>query len=129
MSIEAKVMTEKQSLTQLRGLAQSMGVKWSFSDDMNALKQKIALRQSDMLPPPVLPVVPTPDDQRMRILPPSKVSDESLVTQMLQPYIARGLHVSFENNHFHFRFGERTDSGTLRQPPRVILKCAARLFE
>lgn len=119
----------KKSLTELRGLAQSMGIKWSFSDDMNTLKQKIALRQTDMLPPPVLPVIPIPDDQRMRTLPPSKVSNENIIMQMLQPYIARGLHVTIENNHFHFRYGERTDSGTMRQPPRVVLGCAARLFQ
>lgn len=119
----------KQSLTELRGLAQSMGVKWSFSDDKNSLQQKIRLRQTDMLPAPALPVVPVPDDQRMRTMPPSKVSNETLVRQMLEPYISRGLNVTFENNHFFFRYKERTDSGTLRQPPRVILKCAARLFE
>jgi hypothetical protein len=119
----------KQSLTELRGLAQSLGVKWAFSDDYNALKQKISLRQTDLLPPPPLPVVPQPDDQRMRTLPPSKVSNESMVMGLLQPYIARGLKVSFENNHFHFKYKDRTDSGTLRQPPRVILNCAARMFE
>ena len=120
---------KKQSLTEIRGLAQSMGVKWSFADDMAALRQKIALRQTDMLPPPVLPVIQQPDDQRMRTLPPSRVSNEAVIRQMLEPYIARGLHVSFENNHFHFRYKERTDSGTLRQPPRVIVGCAARMFQ
>jgi hypothetical protein len=121
--------TGKQSLVELRGLAQSMGVKWSFSDDANSLKQKIAIKQTDMLPPPVMPVVPAPDDQRMRTLPPSKVSNEALIKEMLQPYISRGLTVTFENNHFFMRYKERTDCGTLRQPPRVIVKCAARLFE
>ncbi len=119
----------KQSLTQLRGLCQSMGCKWSFSDDANALKQKISLRQTDMLPPPAMPIVPQPDDQRLRSLPPSKVSNEGLIRGLLEPYIARGLHVSFENNHFFFRYGQQTDSGTLRQPPRVIVSCAARMFQ
>lgn len=59
----------------------------------------------------------------------SKVSDEGLIRQMLAPYIERGLHVSFENNHFHFRYKERTDTGTMRQPPRVVVACAARMFE
>lgn len=118
----------KQSLTELRGLAQSMGAKWSFSDDRDALRQKISLRQTDMLPPLVMPVVSMPDDHRMRTLPPSKVSDESMLKKLLEPYIARGLNVRFENNHFHFRYKERTDSGTMRQPPRVILGCAARLL-
>lgn len=82
-----------------------------------------------MLPPPVVPVVPQPDDQRMRTMPPAKVSNEAMVRQMLDPYIARGLHVSFENNHFYFRYKDRTDTGTLRQSPRVVLACAAKLFE
>lgn len=119
----------KQSLTELRGLAQSMGVKWSFSDDYNALKQKISVRQADMLPPPAPPVVAQPDDQRMRTLPPSKISNETMIKSLLMPYIQRGLHVEFENNHFHFRYGDRTDTGTLRQPPRVIVGCAARMFQ
>ena len=122
-------MASKQSLTELRGLCQSMGAKWSFSDDANALKQKIALRQTDMLPPPVMPVVQAPDDQRLRTLPPSKVSSEAIVRHLLQPYIARGLHVEFEDNIFRMRYKERTDTGTMRQPPRVIVKCAAKLFE
>lgn len=122
-------MPTKQSLTELRGLCQSMGAKWSFADDANALKQKIALRQTDMLPPPALPVVPVPDDQRMRTRPPSKVSNEEMIKTMLAPYIARGLKVSFENNHFTFRYKDRVDTGTLRQPPRVVLQCAARMFE
>ncbi len=121
--------TQKQSLTELRGLAQSMSVKWSFSDDMNALRQKISLKQADMLPPPIMPVIPIPDDQRMRTLPPSKVSNEAMVRQMLEPYISRGMTVTFENNHFFMRYKERTDCGTMRQPPRVVVRCAARLFE
>ena len=119
----------KKSLTELRGLAQSMGVKWSFGDDHASLKQKIAQRQTDLLPPPIQPVIAQPDDQRMRTLPPSKVSSEDMVRQLLEPYIARGLNVSFENDHFHFRYKERTDCGTLRQPPRVIVGCAARMFQ
>lgn len=122
-------MAGKQSLTELRGLCQSMGVKWAFSDDMNALRQKIELRQIDMLPPPVLPVVQQPDDQRMRTMQPAEVSDEIMIRQLLEPYIARGLQVSFEHNHFHFRYKDRFDTGTMRQPPRVVVGCAARMFQ
>ncbi len=122
-------MPPKQSLTELRGLAQSMNVKWSFSDDRNALQQKIALRQTDMLPPPIQPVVLVPDDQRLRTMPPSKTSSEQIIKDMLAPHIARGLNVEFKNSHFFFRYKDRTDSGTLRQPPRVIVGVAARMFE
>lgn len=120
---------KKQSITELRAIAQNMGAKWDFSDDINALKQKIAMRQTDMLPPPIIPVVATPEDQRLRTRAPSRISDEDVILPMLQPYIDRGLKVRFEDGQFYFKRGERTDSGTLRQPPRVVLGCAARMFE
>lgn len=119
----------KQSLVELRGLAQSMGVKWAFSDDFNALRQKISLRQADMLPPPIMPIVPIPDDQRLRDVPPSTVSDEDTIRTIIEPYIARGMQAKFECNHFYFRYKERSDTGTMRQPLRVVVGCAARLFE
>lgn len=120
-------MTSK-SMTELRGLAQSMGCKWSFSDDKAALQQKIALRQSDLLPKPELPVVPVPEDQRLRTKTPARISDEHIVRNMLAPYITLGLAVTFSNGMFHMKHGKKEDSGTLRQSPRVILDCARRLM-
>lgn len=114
----------KKTMTQLRGLAQSMGVRWSFEDDKGSLIQKIALKQSEMLP---LPVVQMPDDQRLRIKPPSKVSDEETLMHLLQPYIEMGLKIEFADGRFYMSY-TRTDSGTLRQPPRVILDCAKRIM-
>ncbi len=122
--------TGKQSLTELRGLCQSMNIKWTFADDANALKQKLQLRQNELLPAPEVPVVPVPDDQRLRVRPPSKVSDEDMIRKMIAPYIERGLHFTVTpDGQFHMRRGEQVDSGTLRQPPRVIVGCAARMFQ
>lgn len=121
-------MSPAKSLTELRGLCQSMGAKWSFSDDRNALEQKITLRQKDLLPKIELPPIPIPEDQRLRTKPPSKISDEETIKQMLKPYMDIGLHITFSNGQFHMKHGEKTDSGTLRQPPRVILDCARRLM-
>lgn len=118
----------KQSLTELRGLAQSMNVRWSFSDDPAALKQKIALKQVDMLPPVPLPIVPQPEDQRLRVKPPSKVSDENTIRSMLAPFIARGLHLTIVGDQFTMKFAEKTDSGNMRQPPRVLVDCARRVM-
>lgn len=118
----------KQSMTELRGLCQSMGAKWSFADDRNALQQKIVTRQTEILPAPIVPVIPIPEDQRLRTKPPSKISDEETIRQMLQPYIDRGLYLSFSNGQFTMKHGERTDSGTMRQPPRVLIDCARRLM-
>lgn len=106
-----------------------MGCKWSFADDANALKQKIASRQTEILPPPPVVHVPMPEDQRLRSKPPAKVSDEALLRTMLAPYIERGLHFTVTTDgQFHMRHGEKMDTGTLRQPPRVILGCAAKVM-
>lgn len=117
-----------QTMTELRALAQSMGTKWSFSDDRNALKQKIANRQTDLLPPIPPPIIPIPEDQRLRTKPPSKHSDEQTIRQMLRPYIERGLHLTIKDGMFQMKCGEKTDSGTMRQPPRVVIDCARRLM-
>lgn len=119
----------KQSITELRALAQSMGCKWSFADDMNALKQKVALRQTEIMPQPPLPVVAVPDDQRLRTKPPAKVSEEHTIRAMIQPYITLGLSFETKDGQFFMSYGKKTDSGTLRQPPRVILDCAKRIME
>jgi hypothetical protein len=119
----------KQSITELRALAQSMGCKWSFADDINALKQKVAMRQTEIMPPVPLPVVAAPDDQRLRIRPPSKISEESTIRAMIQPYISLGLSFEIKDGQFFMSHGKKTDSGTLRQPPRAILDCARRLME
>lgn len=118
----------KQSLTQLRGLAQSMGVKWAFSDDHASLQQKIRLRQTDMLPPsPIIPVH-IPEDQRMRVRPPSKVSDEKILNEVMAPFVARGLKLTIKDDQFHMQYGEKIDTGNTRQPPRVLVQCAQRLM-
>lgn len=119
----------KKSLTEMRGLAQSMGVKWTFSDNVNSLEQKIKLRQTEIMPQPVPIPVPIPEDQRLRTLPPAKVSDEQMIRTMLQPYVERGLSLTFSNGQFQMAYGKKTDSGTMRQPPRVIINCARKVME
>ncbi len=115
-------------MTELRGLAQSMGCKWTFSDDRNILTQKISLKQNDLMPPPKPIVVPQPEDQRLRTKPPSKISDEDMIRTMLRPYTEIGLDLKFEHGMFHMKHNDKTDSGTLRQPPRTIIDCARRIM-
>ncbi len=118
-----------KSITQLRGLAQSMGVKWSFADDIAALKQKIAMRQTELVPPPPLPVVAPPEDQRLRVKPPSRVSEERALLELLAPYISLGLRVEIKDDIWSMKRGDITDTGTMRQPLRNVLGCARRMFE
>jgi len=122
-------MASKKCMTELRGLCQSMGAKWSFSDDRNALEQKISMRQREMLPPVSPTPVPIPPDFRLRTSTPAKVSDEEMIRTLLKPYTDIGLNITFEHGMFHMKHGSKADSGTLRQPPRSILNCARRLME
>lgn len=124
-------MAQKQTMTELRALCQSMGARWSFSDDRNALQQKIQNRQVEILPPMPLPIVTAPEDQRLRTKPPNKVSDEEMVRGMLEPYIALGLKLNIDpiNQTFHMSHGKKHDTGTMRQPPRVIIQCARKVME
>lgn len=118
-------------MTELRGLCQSMGAKWSFSDDRNALLQKIQNRQTEILPPPLPVIVPVPQDQRLRSKPPSKVSDAVMIRDMLVPYMELGMKLDIDetNQTFRMSFGKKHDTGTLRQPPRVIIQCARKVME
>lgn len=122
-------MLEKKSITELRGLAQSIGCKYSWSDEKNILIQKIQLKQNEALPKPKIEIkYEQPNDQRLRTLPPSKVSDEQTIREMLEPLIAIGLKFDVIGNEWFMRHGIKEDSGNLRQPPRHILRAAERIM-
>lgn len=106
-----------------------MGAKWSFADDVSALEQKVATRQAEIMPREPLPIVAVPDDQRLRTRPPAKVSEDHVIRAMIHPYTTLGLSFEIKDGQFFMSYGKKTDSGTLRQPPRVILDCAKRLME
>ncbi len=53
---------------------------------------------------------------------------EDGVLEALQPYLERGLHITFSDGCFHMRAGTKQDSGTLRQPLAVIARCAESLM-
>ena len=120
---------QNKSITELRGIAQSMGCVWGFADDAPTLIQKIELKR-DLTVPPAKPVeIPLPPDQRLRSRPPSKVSDEQLILNLLKPYIDRGLRITFseDGQSWEMMFNKKTDTGTMRQPPVNVLRCAERL--
>ncbi|MDP9195204.1 MAG: hypothetical protein M3O22_00270 [Pseudomonadota bacterium] len=50
------------------------------------------------------------------------------VLEVLHPYLERGLHVTFSDGCFHLRAGQKEDSGTLKQPLAVIVRCAESLM-
>jgi hypothetical protein len=49
---------------------------------------------------------------------------EEGILSALEKHIERGLNVEFKDNCFHMRAGSKQDSGTIRQPLKVIVRCA-----
>ncbi len=122
-------MLEKKSITELRGIAQAIGCKYEWADDKKIIIQKIQLKQNAALPKPVIEMrYEQPDDQRLRSLPPSKVSDEKVIRDMLAPLVVNGLKFEVTNGEWVMRHGVKEDTGNMRMPPRHILRAAERMM-
>ena len=114
----------KKSVHDLRIMAQAFGVTDIFEKDHKQLAQDIELKQQNTFTPKVeLPPRPAYDGRLMTSTP-SETSSPLELTELLEPHIALGLNLSFQDEHWFMRFGKREDSGTLRQPLRNILTCA-----
>lgn len=129
-SAKSTIELRKRSITELRGIAQAIGCKFTFADDVLHLAQKIELKQRDVLPPPEPIVVVSQGDQRLRTLPPAKRTSEEYVWTMLAPFIERGLKFYVDEDGFwEMRLAEKMDTGNLRCPPRHILRAAERMLQ
>lgn len=114
-----------RSLTELRGLAQLLGVQDVFSMDRAHLQQAIDLKQQEAMPKPVPPLTLPPYDARLMKKSPARMSDKALLDDLLAPYVERGLKVTYPDPEtWEFRCGKKIDTGTMRMPPRLILQCA-----
>lgn len=117
-----------QSLTQLRGMAQAFGVDDIFKMDADHLIQAIELKQEKMAPAPAINIPKPEYDARLMEKPPSKLSSQTDIEVLLQPYVARGLRLTFTEEQWFMAIGKKTDEGTLRMPLKIVLKCADRLM-
>lgn len=121
-------MLRSKSLTELRGLAQALGVSDIFQKDHAHLVQAIELKTQNIAPP-VVPAIPKPEyDARLMTRPPSKRSSEAELRELLQPYVDRGMRLEITEEQWKIAIGKKNDQGTLRMPLRVMLKCAEELM-
>jgi hypothetical protein len=119
-----------KSLTDLRGIAQGYGVVDVFKMTEAELRQAISLKQQDMQPKPKIEIPKPEYDARLMTKPPGKKSDRQLAEEMLAPYVARGLVVTFPTpEEWHMRMGKKEDTGTVRMPIRTLLSCADRMMK
>lgn len=117
-----------KSITALRGIAQSYGVKDIFQKDATHLIQAIELKQQEMRPADKVEIPKPAYDARLMNRPPSKKSSVGDLETLLHPYIVRGLKISYDQERWYMSLGAKTDEGTLRMPLHHVLKCAERLF-
>lgn len=122
-------MVINKTIHELRTIAQRQGIKFSFSDDAAALAQKIATVQEAVKPLEPI-IIPKPEyDARLMDKPPSKKCAKDSMIKRLQPYIARGLIVTFPDEEtWHMQRDKKQDSGTMRMPERIMMEAADRLL-
>ncbi len=122
-------MLRDKSLTDLRGIAQSYDIADIFQKDVAQLVQAIELRQEQLQPKPKV-VIPKPAyDARLMTKIPAKKSEQQMIEELLEPYVTKGLKISFpEPEVWAMSFGKRNDTGSMRIPPRIILKCADKVL-
>lgn len=118
-----------KSIHQLRAIAQGYGIPDLFSKDAEHLVQEIELKQGQMAPVEVISI-PRPEyDARLMNKPPARLSNRELIEEILQPHVARGLHLSFDEERWYMQWGNKTDQGTLRMPLNVVLMCADKILK
>jgi len=117
-----------KSITELRGIAQAIGVPFSFGDTAIILQQKIDNKVKVEYTPPEPPPAYVPMDARLRNKPPSRELPEQEIRIILSSHIERGLHFDVDQDTWTMRHGDKTDTGTMHCPPRTILQCADKIM-
>lgn len=121
-------MLQNKSITELRGIAQSFGVADIFQKDKTQLVQAIEMKQAGIAPAPKIEIDKPVYDARLMTKAPSRRSSREEVEELLQPYVARGLNLSFDEERWYMSCGKKTDEGTLRMPLRVVMNCADKVM-
>lgn len=119
---------EDRSLTELRAIAQGCGASFDFSTSKAHLLQAIRIKSVDIVPKPDAKPVHIAEPERIRTIPPSKnVSRETLIL-ILKPFTDRGLKIEFDGDNWTMRAGKKEDSGNMRVPLRILVRCAEQLL-
>lgn len=117
-------MLNEKSLTELRTIAQGLGVSGIFAKSQAHLIQEIEKKHKELIPPEKV-TIPKPEyDARLMNRAPAKMCDKDALLELLKPYIERGLKVTIENEIWSFSYGKKNDTGTLRMPLKIALKKA-----
>lgn len=123
-------MLKTKSIHELRVIAQTFGVTDTLSKDSQQLIDAIEQKQRGMVKEPKAVPLRPEYDARLMTKPPSKKSTESDIRDLLKDHIRVGLHLEFTDQEtWAMSHGNKNDTGSVRMPLRVILKCADKVME
>lgn len=111
---------QKKTLTELRGIAQAMGIELKWDDGKEHLLQKINLHVAAKVQPPERPIeINIRQDSNN-----PTVTPEMLETA-LRDFKPLGLQVSFPDAHtWELYCNQKRDSGSMYMPLWNIIQCA-----
>lgn len=118
-----------KSLTQLRSIAQGYSIPDIFQKTNVQLIQAIELKQQEMVPEPPVEIPKPEYDARLMTKPPAKRSTQQDIENLLKGHVARGMHLSFDEERWYMRHAKKTDEGTIRMPLRTVLRCADKVMQ
>ena len=100
-----------------------------FTKEKRQLIQEIELKQGELVKEK-LELPPIPEyDARLMTKRPRRQTDKDEILESLHDYVSIGLSLDFPTEEtWRMRYGKKTDTGTIRQPIRAILKCAQRVM-
>lgn len=121
-------MLANKSLTEIRGIAQSLSIADVFQKDKTQLLQAIELKQQAAIPAPPAPMPKPQYDARLMTKQPSRRSNQADIELLLAEHVKRGLRLTFDEERWYMSYGKKTDEGTLRMPLRVVRMCADKII-
>jgi hypothetical protein len=125
-------MTElkDKSVHELRAIAQTFDIDNIFSMDAGQLAHAIEIKRVELIPEPEIELPKPHYDARLMTRPPSKKSKKDEILDLLDGHIKLGLRVEFiDEETWSMYRGDKTDTGSIRVPLRVMLKCADRMMK
>lgn len=119
------IALEEKSLTELRGIVQSLGLRLDWGWDKVTLIKKIHIRAANVMYAPDKSDDPN-DDFPTYTRPPARNLKQSDVLKALERYQERGLIVTFPTPDTIQLTHQilRQDTTTLRAPLKDIINCA-----
>lgn len=121
-------MLSEKTLTELRTIAQGLGISDIFSKSPVQLMQDIEQKNRQLIPQPKIDIPLPVYDARLMTAIPGEMCDIDTLKEMLKPFTDRGLKVSFTNEMWRYSIGKKEDTGTLRMPLRTALKKAQEIL-